>query len=208
MPLFRENPSLLPAFREGRREALETVYRYYARSLDGYLRALSHWAGAPEFAQPSVVQDLMQETFIRAFSDVARRSYDPGQPFTPYLRTIARNCFIDQLRKRRPEVPVEVVEPSLTLEATNGDETYDPRVVLTLEAYLRDLPEALRGVYEQRFVRGLSQVEACDALGLSRRSLRTQEEHLRRGLRKALMLAGLLHGERYLGTATPQASRS
>jgi hypothetical protein len=50
-------------------------------------------------------------------------------------------------------------------------------------------------VYRQRFVLGHSQDEASAALGLSRRQLRTAEQRLRNGLRRALLLAGLLREE-------------
>ena len=208
MPLLRNDPELLQAFRAGKRAALETVYRHYARALDGYFRGLAHWAGAPELSQPSVVQDLLQEAFIWAFSAPARQAYDGHRDFSPYLRTIARNCFIDALRKRRNEVPLTLGEPPLTLEdVAVGDDEFDPKVLAALEAYVRDLSPPLRGVYEQRFVLGLSQEAACEKLGVSRRSLRTLEEHLRRGLRKALLVAGLLHDGPRLVVNTLETSR-
>jgi RNA polymerase sigma factor (sigma-70 family) len=209
MPLFRDSPELLVAFREGRREALETVYRHYVRPLDSYFRALARWAGSAELAQPSVVQDLLQEAFIRAFSDSARHGYDGMREFLPYLRTIARNCFIDQLRKRRHEIPLATDEPPLALEEPpRTDDEYEPEVLAALEAYLRDLPPALKGVYEQRFVLGRSQETACDNLGISRRTLRTHEEHLRRGLRKALRMAGLLRDKRSIAVGELAGSRT
>src|SRR5262245_30045393 len=91
MPLLRSDPELLSAFRDGRRPALELVYREYVRAIDVYLRALARHAGAVEFAQASAIQDLLQETFIRAFSCSARRCYDETRDFAPYLKTIARN---------------------------------------------------------------------------------------------------------------------
>ena len=193
MPFLRNDPVLLSAFRDGKRSALETIYREYVRAVDVYLRALARHAGVSELAQASAVQDLLQETFIRAFSAPARRGYDGTRDFSPYLKTIARNCFVDALRKRKSEahlVASDLAEIVEGLPLGHGD--YAPEVLATLEDYLSQLPPELRGVYEERFERGLSQHRACEHLGLSRRSLRTQEAHLRRGLRKALLLAGLL----------------
>ncbi len=207
MTLLRTDPELLAAFRAGERRALETVYRGYVRQLDGHIRALARAAGSTELSQATVVQDLLQEAFIRAFSTGARHAYDQNRDFLPYLKAIARNCFVDALRKRKSELPapeVSLPEPS---ENFVSEEPYEPEVLAALEAYLVDLPAALRGVYQQRFVLGRSQVVACAALGLSRRSLRTQEEHLRRGLRKMLLLAGLLRPEPTFGQVGLQTGR-
>ena len=209
MPLFRDSPQLLLPFREGQPEALETVYRHYVRSVDVYLRALARKATAPELCQPSAVADLLQEVFIRAFSANARLAYDGLREFTPYLNTIARNCFTDALRKRKTELYFRAEDLPLTAEDAPGfGDDYDPRVVAVLDSYLSQLSAPLRGVYEQRFVRGLSQEAACEILGLSRRSLRTTEDHLRRGLRKALFMAGMLHPIPTVSAGALRASRS
>lgn len=191
MPLLRADPLLLAAFRAGDRRALDSVYRSYVPGVDAYFRSLARSTGSGQFLQLAM-QDLLQEAFIRAFSPASRRAYDASRDFLPYLKTIARNCFIDAIRKRRSERPPVEAFVFGSAELTCG-ETYDVEVLAALEAYLSELPTALKGVYEQRFVLGRSQVVACDALGLSRRTLRTREDRLRRGLRKTLQLAGLLN---------------
>jgi RNA polymerase sigma factor (sigma-70 family) len=193
MPLFHDVPGLLVAFREGKSEALSTVYRHYVRAVDGYLRALARRAGTPDLCQASAIADLLQEVFIRAFSPSARLAYDGLRDFGPYLNTIARNCFIDTLRKRRIEVPLGIEDLEAGPASASGLDDYDPKVVAVLEAYLRNLSAPEKRVYELRFVEGRSQEAACEALGMSRRSLRTSEERLRKGLRKALFMAGILY---------------
>jgi RNA polymerase sigma factor (sigma-70 family) len=206
--LFHDVPGLLVAFREGKPEALSTVYRHYVRSIDTYLRALARRAGTPDLCQASAVADLLQEVFIRAFSPSARLSYDGLRDFGPYVNTIARNCFIDTLRKRRIEVPLGI-EDLRADETTDGDlDDYDPKVVAVLESYLQKLADPEKRVYEMRFVFGRSQEAACEALGVSRRSLRTAEERLRKGLRKALFMAGVLHETQSLSSGARQGGRS
>jgi RNA polymerase sigma-70 factor (ECF subfamily) len=208
MALFEDAPELLAAFREGQPAALERVYRYHVRSLDLYFRTLTRFAGAPELSQPSAIADLLQETFVRAFSPGARAAYDGVRDFSHYLNRIARNGFVDALRKRKTEVLLGPADLPLTAEGVpDGEDGYDPKVVAVLEAYLKELPAPLKSVYEQRFVAGLSQEEACKALRVSRRNLRTSEDHLRRGLRKALLLAGVLGSSPGLAIGPLQASR-
>jgi hypothetical protein len=58
--LLQDDREFLAAFREGRRDALERVYRQYVRVVDGYVRALARTTGDPEMAQRSAVADLVQ----------------------------------------------------------------------------------------------------------------------------------------------------
>lgn len=201
MPFFWERPQLLKPFREGERWALEEVYRGHVRALDGYLRALARAARCHELAQSSAVADALQEVFVKAFSPRARHSYDSARPYRTYLRGIAKNHFLDQLRARRREEEhvLDVLpdpEAAVTLEP---DRDVEPRVIAVLGAYLASLSPALQGVYQQRFVLGNSQEQACRVLGITRRRLRTDEVQLKRGLRKALSCEGVLRSDLIVG---------
>src|SRR5262245_54862645 len=110
MPVFREQPDLLPAFREGRREALEHVYRRYIRPVDRYLRSLARVGSVP--IVPAALADLLQDAFFKAFSPTGRQGYDGLRDYGPYLLTIARNCFIDWARARGREIPTDLAEPA------------------------------------------------------------------------------------------------
>jgi RNA polymerase sigma factor (sigma-70 family) len=140
--------------------------------------------------QRSVVADLLQDIFLRAFSPTARTSYDETRPFWGYLKGIARNCFVDALRARRHD-DLDAADDSIANTVDCNLDGYDPRIWNILQAYLLELPMTLRQVYEERFVRGRSQDASATALGLSRRQLRTNELRLRRGLRVALVRAGV-----------------
>lgn len=89
-----------------------------------------------------------------------------------------------------------------------GEPLVDPRVTSVLSAYLATLPPPLLGVYEQRFVLGNSQENACSALGVTRRRLRTDEERLKSGLRRALMSHGILRGDLSGGVTVARSSGS
>lgn len=193
MSVFQNDPELLRTFREGKRDALERVYRTYVRGVDRYIRAQAVAAGHPEMAQASAVADVVQDVFIRAFSVASRDAYDGARDFGPYLTRIARNCFVDALRRQGRETlkqPDELAR--IVADApVEVDGAIAPEVLTVLRDYVAGLPPALAGVYEQRFVLERSQVEASAALDLSRRGLRTAEAHLRRGVRKALQRAGI-----------------
>jgi RNA polymerase sigma-70 factor (ECF subfamily) len=203
MSIFQGQPQLLEAFRRGERWALEHVYRAHVRMLDGYLLTLARAGRAYELSQPSAIADSLQEVFIRAFSQGAREAYDSARPYAPYLRRIAKNLFIDQLRARGRtlEEPLETLPDASDTLPPEAEPSADPRVTTVLSAYLASLPPPLLAVYEQRFVLGNSQETACSALGVTRRRLRTDEERLKSGLRRALAIQGILRGDLSVGVA-------
>jgi len=192
MSIFRDQPELIAPFREGSPRALEQVYRHYVRNIDAYLRILFRTVGEHRGSRLNIA-DLVQEVFIRSFSASGRAAFDPGRPYGPYLRAIARNCFIDAWRsERRDGLCMQVEWPEDVEDHATQEPMADPAVCTIVSDYLRDLPPHLRGVYQQRYVLGHAQDVSCAALGITRRTLRTYEEHLKRGLRKALMMRGVL----------------
>jgi RNA polymerase sigma factor (sigma-70 family) len=193
MPIFRNDPEMLVAFRQGRRDALEKVYRYYVAGIEKYARALGRDAGRSELAQPGAVADLVQEVFMRAFSDAARRDYDGQRDFGRYLAAVTRNCFIDLQRAGGREVLIreEDLDGIIESPAGEGDSWCDPRIMSVLTNYVDGLPAPLRALYESRYVENQSQEAASASLGLSRQAIRTGEKRLRAGLRKAMARAGI-----------------
>jgi RNA polymerase sigma-70 factor (ECF subfamily) len=65
-------------------------------------------------------RDAAQETFVRAWSAIG--TYDPAQPFTPWLLRIARNHCIDLVRRRLPAAR------RVELDAEPGDDADRPEL--------------------------------------------------------------------------------
>lgn len=195
--IFRNEPWLIEAFRRGRRDALEAVYRHYVCNVERYLLALARTNGPGEMAQAAAISDLLQEVFTRAFAEGQRQAYDGLRPYGPYLLGIARNCFLDMRRAAAREVlktPQDVGQ-DLDIIESPPIAWSEPRIAEILGSFLAAAPAAVRAVCEQRFVLGRSQEEVASSLGLSRKEVRTAEDSLRRGLRKALARAGVSLGE-------------
>src|SRR5947209_613833 len=75
------------------------VERYQDRIYNLAFRLLDHAEDA---------RDVAQETFLRAYSALAR--FDPDRPFAPWLFRIATNLCYGLLRKRRPDTSIETLE--------------------------------------------------------------------------------------------------
>ena len=110
--IFRNNPELLADFRAGNSKALTEVYRFYERPLRHFvLRGFSFKSGSRDLYfrgawSEADLDDVVQETFRRAFGERARQSFDGIRPYKNYLFTIARNAVINDLTAKNRQIPV------------------------------------------------------------------------------------------------------
>jgi RNA polymerase sigma factor (sigma-70 family) len=195
MAIFQGKPDLLRRFRAGERSALAEVYDVYAERVGRLVRLgcqlhRQGGGGGSLFVNPQDFLDVTHEVFLKAFSPAARAGYDGVRPFEPYLLMIARNTMIDWFRRRGATVSLSA---DLLARLPGGDPEPDdrppwehPDTVAALEQYLAELPPELAAVHRHRYQAGRSQEETAAAMGLTRQSLRTLEERLKRGLARAL----------------------
>jgi RNA polymerase sigma factor (sigma-70 family) len=200
MPFLRTNRALLDRFRAGDPEALEQVYWEYVRKVErllseGFQIRSRGTRVAGLCHQPDDLADLVQEVFLRVFSEKGRRAYDGIRDFGPYLYTVARNMLVDWARLRGREVPAPwaEIEEALDVEPIldNPAPWAEPATIRVVEEYLAGLSADLRQVHCLRHEECLSQEEVGKRLGLGRQAIRTLERRLQDGLAAALDSAGI-----------------
>ena len=111
---------LMRAGLEGDADAHRTLLTLVSGRLRAYFktRLVSAGYGVME------VEDLVQEVLIAVHT--RRHTYDPSQPFTPWLYGIARYKLIDHLRRSRPsrfDMAIEDAEPLLAQDDLSGVES-------------------------------------------------------------------------------------
>jgi RNA polymerase sigma-70 factor (ECF subfamily) len=192
---FEGNRDLLERFRRGERSALEQVYWAYVARVDRLVRRLVHVHGGTRLVAAANVEDLVQDSFTRAFGPAARQAYDGLRDYGPYLLAIVRNTVADMLRLRQREVLAGTaeIEAWLALEdaaaAEDPSSWIDPLTLARVREYLSRLPSDLQSVHHRRYVLDEAQDVAAGALGLSRQRIRTLEKKLRLGLMRELKKA-------------------
>lgn len=85
--------SLMVQVRSGQAGALAELFERHHRSVFGFFHRMT---GNREMSE-----DLVQDVFLRILR--YRETYDPRLSFSAWMYGIARNAFIDVMRKRRPE---------------------------------------------------------------------------------------------------------
>ena len=194
----------LDAFRRGEQEALALLYHQHVGEIELLARAGFSFDSKGTaivfrgFRALHAQQNLVQETFVRAFSEKARHAYDGIAPFGAYLRTIAKNIVIDSYRGRAAEQDTAVCG-RLFEETTEAivDPGPDPEerlrrdgVIHAVREFVQRLPARERKLVALRFEEGLGQQEVATKLHVGRSTVRTLERRVRARLGKALRALG------------------
>jgi RNA polymerase sigma-70 factor (ECF subfamily) len=142
-----------------------------------------------------MVEDLVQEVFIKAFKNLD--TYSNEYAFSTWLYRIATNHTIDYLRKKKLQT-FSINDPIKTkdgeMEVQLPDETYStdqPLIKKQRKAIVQDaiknLPEKYRKVIEMRHMEELSYQEISDELDLPLGTVKAHIFRARELLYKALI---------------------
>jgi len=168
--------ALIAAWRSGDEQAAAELVRRHARALARFLAS----AGARD----ADVDDLVQETFIRAFRAVDR--FRNQCQFRTWLLTIGGNVLKDASRRAKRALVVPLDDG---LRATDGD-PHERTVAVELEARLQQgleqLPRMQREVFLLRAQQGMEYDDIAAALGTSPGAARVHYHHAAKRLKEHL----------------------
>lgn len=162
-----EDAELIERARAGDLRSYEELIRRYERLV---ARVLYPYAG-----RDAAVEDLVQETFLRAYDRID--TFNPDYRFKTWILAIANNLGIDTLRRRRetvefiPEVHAPTVgspEDSPEMAAMEAE-----RATSVREAVM-SLPETYASPLVLRYAEGLSYIEIAEVLGITVPALKSR----------------------------------
>ena len=173
-PSLTGEAGLALAASRGDKTAFGRLVDLHKRSVYGLcVRLLRH---------PEDARDAAQETFVRAYAALA--TFDPTQPFAPWVLRIARNHCLD-VGRRRGVRPTEV---ALDVDPEDGG----PRELAgSLNRAVAALPPNYREVVELFHVEHLSYKEIAAALDVPIGTVMTWLHRARGQLRRSLEAQGL-----------------
>ncbi|HEY2069601.1 MAG TPA: sigma-70 family RNA polymerase sigma factor [Rhizomicrobium sp.] len=158
----------------------DAAYRRLLEELAPVLRGLARRGLARAGLGTADIEDVVQETLLAIH--LKRHTWNPEQPFRPWLNAIARHKLIDVLRRRgrRGEIPIEGLEEVLP-DAQPSAETSPgelARLVGKLDGRQLDVVRSIS-------LDGESIGDAAKRLAMSEGAVRVA---LHRGLRKLASL--------------------
>jgi RNA polymerase sigma-70 factor (ECF subfamily) len=168
--------TLVAAFQAGDERAAAGLVRRHAAALGRFLYA----HGAP----PGEIEDLVQETFFRAFRAIG--SYRGEAAFRSWLFRIGANLRKDLHRREGGRVIVPLLEGDLADQADPEGEAIASDAESRLRAGILTLPRLQREVFLLRAQEGLAYEEIAAACGTTPGAARVHYHHAVRRLKELL----------------------
>jgi RNA polymerase sigma-70 factor (ECF subfamily) len=160
-----DDKTLMELTRAGRQGAFEELIRRHQPALVNYFARMGVYNNA---------EDLTQETFIKVFN--YRHRYRPTAKFTTFLYTIARNVFLDNIRKtRREKTSAELLQADWM--EPEGNKAAGLRLKLDVKEALDQLSEKLRSVVVLSYWQGLRYDEIAGVLGIPPGTVKSRMFH-------------------------------
>jgi RNA polymerase sigma-70 factor (ECF subfamily) len=156
-------------------DAMGQLYARHAKPLLSYVRRFS--------PDQSSADDIVQETFIRAWRHLPQLSEDE-RPVRPWLFRVARNLLIDADRAARSRPVTAQVQPDESVRDDAGlDQVLDRQLVA---GALEHLSPAHQAVLIETFYRGGSTATVARHLGIPPGTVRSRLHYALNALRVEL----------------------
>jgi RNA polymerase sigma-70 factor, ECF subfamily len=150
-----QSGNLVRRLREQDPEAMADLYDLYGRLLYVLIVRIVR--------NPSVAEDLVQESFLRAWNRASQLS-DAYTSVAPWLVMIARHCALDYLKSSQAHLSAQVALEDVDFPAV----TMDHEILVSdrarmIEAAFRNLSENQKRVIQLSFYEGMSQPQSPNA---------------------------------------------
>jgi RNA polymerase sigma-70 factor (ECF subfamily) len=167
---------LLERFVAGDPAAFESLFRQHSAEAHRWILRIVRDASAAD--------DVLVEAFWRAYRGRAR--FDPSRSFGAWLRRIATNAALDELRAARKRAGWRTTDDSTPAPAGS-----DGAVAESIALAFRALPLKLQVVARLALVEGEPYAEIADALCLPVGTVKSRVSRAAEALRKELARLGI-----------------
>ncbi len=119
--------------------------------------------------QVQVLEDLAQETFLRAYRNIASYNAEKGASFSTWLITIARNLAINEQKKkkRRREHPGSYIEANQNPSEESPQDILEKRTLYSrVQNAINKIPEKFHAAvvlsyFEELSLEEIARIEEC-----------------------------------------------
>ncbi|HEU0033280.1 MAG TPA: RNA polymerase sigma factor [Kofleriaceae bacterium] len=167
----------------GDQTAARAFFDHYHRLVHAYL-----WRMLTPYATRPLVEDLVQDTFLRAFAALPRFVPDGEARVSTWLLTIATRVALNELRRkqRKPDATVDVDLVALPGGKRPDDAAHARAVGRLVARAVGELPDAYRAVFVLREYHDRTLDEIAAALEVPVGTVQSRLSRARAALREAL----------------------
>ena len=182
--IMNEEQTILLA-KDGSLDAFHSLYRSHWKRI---------WRIALRYTRAGAdAEDIMQETFIRAFEKMHTYKVHSASPFAAWLNTICLNCTMDFLRRRKSRQHDKHLSISdLSVEPVSSNPLPDQiaegkQMGKIIQDSLQSLSPRQRIIFDMRFSQHMDVRDIAECLRCSQSNVKTQLFRSLRKLRKVLV---------------------
>ena len=145
----------------------EVAYRAFLTAITPSIRATARRNLARFSLGASEAEDVVQDTLLAVH--LKRQTWDQGRPIGPWISAIARNKFIDLMRRRGRNAQVPIEDVIETLAAEDNETALDNYDV---QRMLDNLNEKQRAVVRSLAIDGASVRQTAERLNMTEGAIR------------------------------------
>lgn len=180
-----EDEKLITRCQQGDKEAFQNLISKYHPFVYKFLIRLTK--------DKTLAEDLTQDTFLKIIRGIDRFDVYGRAKFSTYIITIAKNCYIDELRRTsRVGVGFDTIENIRGLaDEKNIDEVVaDKLYTVEIEDSLKDLTEEQRIAIKLKYNEGLTLKEISEVLSIEPKTVKSRIHNGMVKLRKLINKRG------------------
>ncbi len=175
--------ALIKKCQKGNQQAFEELIRLYYPYVSGFLLKMT--------TDNTLTEDLTQDTFLKMIRNIEK--YDPGgsASFGTWLITIARNCYIDDLRRNRRQTSLHLEDIDGLTIADSRDIAAEVDQKLQYEDVLRaieTLPPEQGLAIRLKYVEDMTLAEIAERFGVPSKTVKSRIYEGKVKLRKLLKI--------------------
>lgn len=131
------------------------------------------------------VQDALQSAFLK-YIDIFRKGGKSSPPTLGYFVVVAKNCLIDELRRRKGQIPIDEVAESELPAFTPPDLVDRADRMLLLQSGMMRLDSRCQFILESYYIEEMDSVQLAHSLGIASESVHMTIKRCRDRLRTVL----------------------
>ena len=124
-----------------------------------------------------IAQDLTQTTFLKIIKNIDKFGVNGKAKFSTYIIAIAKNSYIDYLRKEKNFMQAVPIDESISIEdiGTNIEEfVLDKMSIEDIMSKMNNLTEEQRMVIKMKYIEGLTLKEIGEKLDLEPKTIKSR----------------------------------
>ena len=173
--------ALIKKCQRGDRQAFDELIRLYYDYVFGFLLKTT--------ADETLTEDLTQETFLKMIRSIEKFDSGGSAGFGTWLITIAKNCYIDHLRRNRIYLE-DITELPLEDEHNVADEVERKLTFEQVLAAMDTLPPEQALAIRLKYVEDMTLAQIAERFGVQSKTIKSRIHDGTAKLRKKLNIRG------------------